>query len=129
MPHWSPSDRTIQSGDVILIDMGSCYNGYCSDMTRTIFVDYVRDDIKDAYDLVLDNQKVAINEVKDGASIKIIARIVEGNLKMNGYDIMHALGHGVGIDIHENPVLSQKSEKNLRENMVIAIEPRSIYFW
>lgn len=123
MPHWSPGDRKIKSGDVILIDMGSLYNGYASDMSRTVFVDNIDEDIKNAYELVLDNQKVAINEIKDGVAIKIISRIVEGNLKMNGYDIMHALGHGVGMNIHENPIISSKSEKNLKENMAIAIEP------
>lgn len=129
MPHWVPSDRKIEAGDVVLIDMGSKYHGYCSDMTRTIFVDNINDEVKKIYDLVFDNQKVAINEVKDGASIKIISRIVEGNLKMNGYEAMHALGHGVGLDIHETPVLSQKSEKYLKENMTIAIEPRSLCYW
>lgn len=125
-PHWTPTNREIRAGDVILIDMGCIYNGYASDMTRTIFVDTIEEDIKCMYDLVFDNQKVAINEVKDGASVKIISRIVEGNLKMNGYDIMHALGHGVGLNVHENPIISPKSEKQLKENMVIAIEPRSI---
>lgn len=61
--------------------------------------------------------------MRDGAVIKTIARIVEGNLKVNGYDIMHALGHGVGMNVHENPIISSKSDKVLKENMIIAIEP------
>lgn len=127
IPHWSSGNREIKSGDVILIDMGCKYNGYSSDMTRTVFVDYIDDEIKDIYNLVLNNQKIAINEIEDSLAIKILSKIVEGNLKMNGYDMLHALGHGVGLDIHENPVISHKSEKVLKENMVIAIEPRSIY--
>ena len=123
IPHWTPSNREIISGDVVRIDMGCSYNGYCSDMTRTIFVDKVNERVKKIYDLVLDNQLVAINEMKDGSMVKIIARIVEGNIKVNGYDIMHALGHGVGMNVHEDPVISCKSEKVLKENMVIAIEP------
>ena len=48
---------------------------------------------------------------------------------MNGYDLMHALGHGIGMNVHENPIISNKNDKNLRENMTIAIEPRHIYSW
>ncbi len=123
MPHATPTDRKIISGDVITIDMGCSYNGYCADMTRTIFVDKIEERVKASYDLVLENQNTAIEEMKDGAQIKIIARIVEGNLKMHGHDPMHALGHGVGMNVHEDPILSQKSDKVLKENMVIAVEP------
>lgn len=123
MPHATPTDRKIISGDVITIDMGCSYNGYCADMTRTIFVDKIEERVKASYDLVLENQNTAIEEMKDGAQIKIIARIVEGNLKMHGHDPMHALGHGVGMNVHEEPILSQKSDKVLKENMVIAVEP------
>ncbi len=91
MPHAVPTSREIRANDVITIDMGCSYNGYCSDMTRTVFVDNVDENIRKIYDLVLENQKVALSEIKDGASIKIVSRIVEGNLKMNGYDLMHAI--------------------------------------
>lgn len=91
MPHAVPGNRKIEAGDIITIDMGCSYNGYCSDMTRTVFVDHVEENKKKIYDLVLDNQMIAIEEVKDGASIKIVTRIVEGNLKVNGYELMHAL--------------------------------------
>ena len=123
MPHAVPTDRQISEGDTITIDMGCSYNGYCADMTRTIFVGNVDENIKQIYDLVLDNQQIALDEIKEGASIKIISRIVEGNFKVNGYDFMHALGHGVGMNVHETPIISSKSEKILKENMVIAIEP------
>ncbi len=123
MPHAVPSDRKIVSGDVITIDMGCSYNGYCSDMTRTIFIDTISDSLKKMYDLVLNNQLIALDEIKDGTSIKIVSRIVEGNLKVNGYDLMHALGHGIGMNVHESPIISAKNEKCLKENMVIAIEP------
>lgn len=91
MPHATPTNRKVEAGDSITIDMGCSYNGYCSDMTRTVFVDSIADDIKHIYDLVLDNQLVALDELKDGAAIKIISRIVEGNFKVNGYELMHAL--------------------------------------
>lgn len=64
-------------------------------MTRTVFVDEIDENIKQIYDLVLKNQKVAIEQIQDGNSVKTIARIVEGNLRINGFEPMHALGHGV----------------------------------
>ncbi len=102
---------------------GAVITGYCSDMTRTVFVDSISEDAKKVYDLLKTNNQIAQDEIKDGANIKIITRIVEGNLEINGYDIMHALGHGVGMNVHEGPVISQKNDKLLKENMVIAIEP------
>jgi len=128
VPHWSPeNDEEIKSGDVILIDMGCKYNGYASDMSRTVFVDNVNQEIKEDYELVLSNQKVAINEIKDGAQIKIISRIVERKSK-NERIRCNACTSDMesGLDVHENPVISQKNEKTLKENMVIAIEPRNI---
>ena len=123
MPHAIPGDRKIEAGDVITIDMGCSYNGYCSDMTRTIFVDNLQKNIKEIYDLVLDNQLIALEEMKDGAIIKIIAKVIEGNFRVNGHDIMHALGHGIGMNVHEDPIISSKSERNLKQNMVVAVEP------
>lgn len=123
MPHCTPGNKIIEAGEVITIDMGCSYHGYCSDMTRTVFVEKIDEQIKQLYDIVLDNQEIALNEIQEGSSIKTITRIVEGNLKVNGYDLMHALGHGIGMNVHESPVLSSKNERLLKENMVLAIEP------
>ena len=98
-------------------------------MTRTVFVDTVSDEIKEVYDLVLENQKIALDEMGEGATIKIVSRIVEGNFKMHGHDFMHALGHGIGLNVHEEPIIFSKSDKSLRENMVVAIEPRCVCNW
>ncbi len=124
MPHAVPTKKTIESGDVITIDMGCKYNGYCSDMTRTIFVDYVQEYVKPIYDLVLKNQEMTLKQLYDGANVKILAKMVENDFKFNNFDLIHALGHGVGLDIHENPVLSPRTNDFiLRENMVITDEP------
>ncbi len=92
-------------------------------MTRTIFVDFVQDSFKEIYDLVLDNQNMVLGEIKDGANIKTISKIFEGNFKINDYELVHALGHGVGLEVHECPVLSPKNERTLKTNMVITNEP------
>jgi Xaa-Pro aminopeptidase len=123
-PHAVPSDRKIQSGDVVTIDMGCKYNGYCSDMTRTIFVDFVQDYIKPVYNLVLKNQELTLKEIYDGANIRILSKMVENDFNLNRFDLSHALGHGVGLDIHEEPVLSSRvGDIFLKENMVITDEP------
>ncbi len=91
MPHAVPTDRKIESGDIITIDMGCKYKGYCSDMTRTIFVDFVQEYIKEVYNLVLENQIMALSKIEDGATIKTISKIVECNFKMHDYELLHAL--------------------------------------
>ncbi len=90
-PHATLTDRKIQSGDIITIDMGCKYKGYCSDMTRTIFVDYVPDSMKEVYDIVLKNQKLALTQMEDGQIVKLISKLVESNFKMYDYELVHAL--------------------------------------
>lgn len=122
-PHAIPTDKKIDLGEVITLDFGCKYEGYCSDMTRTIFVGYIPEEVKSIYDLVLKNQLQTSKELKDGANIKTISKMVENDFKLNGYDFIHALGHGVGLDIHEIPVISSRNDKNLKEKMVITNEP------
>ena len=77
MPHAVPTDRKIEDGDPITIDMGCKYNGYCSDMTRTVFAGHVPQYMKPVYDLVLKNQLRVQEELKEGANLKLIAKSVE----------------------------------------------------
>ena len=88
--------------------MGCKVNGYCSDMTRTFFVGEVPEEIKPIYDLVLKNQKQTEEQYKDGASTRLLTKMVENDFKLNGYDLIHSLGHGVGMEIHEAPYVSYK---------------------
>lgn len=122
-PHWKPSDRTVQMADPILIDMGCRYEGYCSDMTRTIFMGCILEEIKPIYDLVLRNQLNVINEIKEYASIKTISQMVESDFKLAKYDLIHSLGHSIGMETHEIPYINSKNDTYLKENMVIANEP------
>ena len=92
-------------------------------MTRTIFVGFVPEEIKPIYDLVLKEQIHVEQELKEGANIKNICRMVENKFKLNGYELVHALGHGVGLEIHENPVISSRNDNILKDKMVITNEP------
>ena len=122
-PHAVPTYRKIEENDIITIDMGFKVNGYCSDMTRTIFVGSIPEEIKKVYDLVLKNQIQTIEQMKDGVSTRLLNKMVENDFKLNGYDLIHSLGHGVGLDIHEAPYVSYRSDAQLKENMVVTDEP------
>ncbi len=123
MPHAVPTDRKIQEQDIITIDMGCKVNGYCSDMTRTFFVGSVPDYVKPVYDLVLKNEVQTLEEMKDGESTRLLTKMVENDFKLNGYDLIHALGHGVGMEIHEAPYINYRTDTQLKENMVVTDEP------
>ena len=122
-PHAVPTDKKIEAGDAITIDMGCKYKGYCSDMTRTIFVGYVPVQIQKIYDLVLKNELQTLKEYKGGASIRVVSKMVENDFKINGYDLVHSLGHGVGLEIHEMPFVNGKNDNTLKASMVVTNEP------
>lgn len=122
-PHWQPGDRAVKMADPILIDMGCKYQGYCSDMTRTIFMGCILEEIKPVYDLVLKNQLYTIKEIKEYASIKTISQMVESNFRLYNYDLIHSLGHSIGLETHEIPYINSKNDTFLKENMIIANEP------
>jgi len=118
-PHHVPTERKLKMADPILIDMGCKYEGYCSDMTRTIFMGCILEEIKPLYDLVKKNQFLSLREVKDNSNIKNIAKSAEND----ELPTMHALGHGIGLETHEAPYIKIKNENILKENMMITIEP------
>ena len=122
-PHAMPGDRVICEKDIITIDMGCKINGYCSDMTRTIFVGEPSNEQRRIYDLVLKNQETALNGIKDGANLKTIIQGVESDFKLNGFELIHGLGHGVGLEIHETPFFRSSKDFYLKENMVVTDEP------
>ncbi len=125
IPHAEPSDKPIERGDFITIDMGAVYNGYHSDMTRTVAFGAISDKQQMVYDTVLVAQKKAINAVKPGGACKELDDIARKFISESGYEncFGHVLGHGVGLEIHEKPFLSKRSEDILQPGMIITIEP------
>ena len=125
MPHHRPSDRPIQAGEPIVIDMGAKVDGYCSDITRTICVGEPDDMFRRVYDIVLGSQLTAINTVKpgmtggdcDGLSRTVIAEAGYGD------NFGHSLGHGYGLAVHEYPRVGPNAENILEEGMVFTVEP------
>ena len=123
MPHAVPTDKKLESGDIVQFDIGAKYKGYCSDFSRVVFVDYMKDEYKEVYDFVLEQQKKIVEGFKDGANIKQIIKAREVDYSLKNYNVFHAFGHGVGLYIHEDPTLHSKTDVYLKENSVIAIEP------
>lgn len=121
--HSTPTERKIELGDIILLDYGCVLNGYCSDTSRTIFVGEVRDEYKEIYDIVLTSQLKAIDEIVTGMTCKEADATARDYIVQKGYDFNHALGHGVGREVHEQPVISPKHDEKLENSMVFSIEP------
>lgn len=123
MPHAVPTDRKLKSGDIIQFDIGAKYKGYCSDFSRVMFVDLIKEEYKRAYDFVLEQQNTIVENFKDGINIKQVIKARENDYALKNYSIAHSFGHGVGLDIHEEPILTSKFDMYLKENSIIAIEP------
>jgi len=125
MPHGVADSREIKDGDTITLDFGCIYEGYCSDMTRTIFVGKAQEKIQDIYKIVLEAQEAALQMLKPGLVCKDIDEMARKIITRYGYgeNFGHGLGHSLGLEIHEEPTLSTKSERILEAGMIVTIEP------
>ena len=125
MPHGVAGERKIQEGDFITMDFGVLYNGYCSDMTRTVAVAYATEEMKKVYNTVLEAQLAGLSISKAGVPGKDIDGAARKVIEEAGYgpQFSHSYGHGVGLEIHEAPGLSFRSEQEIPENAVCSAEP------
>ncbi len=125
LPHARPTDRRLQVGDLVVIDMGCFVNGYASDMTRTVSIGTPPDEARRVYDLVLDAQKQALDFASAGCTSSELDDAARSIIKDAGYGacFTHSLGHGVGLQIHEWPSISWRADVQLAEGMVLTIEP------
>lgn len=125
LPHGVASDKVIEKGDMITLDFGALYNGYVSDITRTFAIGEPKEEMKKIYNIVLKSQMAALEQVKMGMTGKEADSIAREIIKEHGYgeQFGHSLGHGIGLEVHEGPALSQKSDIILEENMCITLEP------
>jgi Xaa-Pro aminopeptidase len=125
IPHAEPGDREIGSGELVVFDMGSVLDGYCSDCTRTFAVGEPDDDVREVYELVLRAQKAALDAVRPAVSGKEVDAVAREMISEAGYGdrFGHGLGHGVGLEVHEAPRLAMTSEDDLVEGNVVTVEP------
>ena len=125
MPHAVATDKRICQGDMIKIDFGSVCQGYHSDMTRMAVMGKPSEKLRKIYNIVLEAQWRALEEVRPGQECRKVDRIARSVIEEKGYgsSFGHGVGHGVGLEIHEEPRLSPTSNGLLEEGMVITIEP------
>ena len=125
LPHGVAGDRVIQNGDFVTMDFGALYQGYCSDMTRTVAIGYATEEMEKVYNTVLQAQLAGIAASKAGVIGKEVDNAARKVIEDAGYGeyFGHGYGHSVGLEIHEKPNCGRYSEDIMVENCVASAEP------
>jgi Xaa-Pro aminopeptidase len=125
LPHARPTQQALAINELLLIDMGSCQDGYTSDMTRTLFLGTPNKRTRSMYQAVLDAQLAAISAVRPGVTAQQVDRRARQVLTSHGLgkEFVHSTGHGLGLEIHEPPRLGKSDKTRLAPGMAITIEP------
>ena len=125
MPHGIASTKKLRKGDFVTLDFGCIYQGYASDITRTVVLGKATEKHKKIYDVVLTAQKKACKAVKPGLACSRLDGVARDIIMKAGYGdyFGHGLGHGIGLAVHDNPSLNPRSTDTLAEGMVVTIEP------
>lgn len=125
MPHAMPSAKALEPGDFLTMDFGCMYEGYCSDMTRTVVIGKASAKQKEIYHIVLEAQLAALDVIKAGMRGCDVDKVARDVIEKAGYGAYfgHGLGHSVGLYIHEEPRLSPKCGEVLKENVIQTVEP------
>jgi Xaa-Pro aminopeptidase len=125
MPHGIASDKKLRKGDFITIDFGCFYQGYASDITRTVVLGKADNKKKEIYNIVLEAQLAACRAVKPNLACSRLDGVAREIIMKAGFgdNFGHGLGHGIGLIVHDLPLLNTRSSESLKPNMVITIEP------
>lgn len=125
LPHGAPSDRLISSGELVTFDFGACCSGYNSDETVTVAVGRPVKPLLEIYGIVKDAHDMAIAAIRPGAQCRVVDAVARDYIGSCGYgeNFGHGLGHGVGLEVHEKPVFSPRSDDILTEGMIVTVEP------
>lgn len=125
MPHGVPGDRKLRKGDFITMDFGVLYQGYCSDMTRTVALGYATDEMKKVYNTVLQAQLAGLAASRAGVSGKEVDTAARNVIKAAGYGeyFGHSYGHSLGLEIHEAPNSNQRNTEPMPLHAVCSAEP------
>lgn len=125
LPHGTATDKKIEMGDAITVDFGAVIDKYCSDITRTVFLGNPSEEMKRIYNIVLEAQITAEHSAFEGVSGKEIDAVARNIICEAGYkeNFGHGLGHGVGLETHEQPRLSPSGEVIMKNGMVVTVEP------
>ena len=125
LPHHGTGERALQEGDSVVIDFGCLLNDYCSDTTRTIVIGEASDKLKSVYAILKRAQQLAIDKVKPGVKAREVDFAARKYITDKGYGeyFIHRTGHGIGLEVHEMPYITETSEVVLKPGMVFSIEP------
>jgi Xaa-Pro aminopeptidase len=125
LPHGRPRDEPVLAGELVVVDWGARLDGYCSDCTRTLATGAIDSEAADVYQLVLDAQLAAVEDVRPGAVGRDVDAVARAAITAAGHGehFGHGLGHGVGLEVHEAPRLAQPSEVVLAPGNVVTVEP------
>ncbi|MBQ3533370.1 MAG: aminopeptidase P family protein [Oscillospiraceae bacterium] len=125
MPHAVPSDRAVQEGDFITFDFGCVYKGYCSDMTRTVAVGQVSEEMEKVYHIVLEAQQSGLEAARAGKTGREVDAAARDVIAAAGYGeyFGHSLGHSLGLEVHESPNANPGNDQPLPLHAVISVEP------
>ncbi len=125
LPHAVPGDAKVRRRQPILIDFGTVWGGYCSDLTRVLSIGPMSRDLREVYEVVLEAQQAAIGAIVPGVKLKDVDAVARKIICDAGHGerFGHGLGHGIGLDIHEQPTLSGRSEGTLAPGHVVTVEP------
>ncbi len=125
MPHGRPENREVKKGDFVTMDFGATFGGYRSDMTRTVAVGSATDEMKKVYSIVLEANLKGLETVREGIAGSAADKAARDVISAAGYGDFfgHSLGHGVGLQVHEAPSLSPKSNTLLAEGHIVTVEP------
>jgi Xaa-Pro aminopeptidase len=123
LPHHHPGDREIGPGETVIVDAGARVDGYCSDCTRTFATGPLPEELRRAYAACRSAQETALAEVHAGADARGLDDIARREIEDAGFEVLHGLGHGVGLEVHELPVLRQTAEDALEPANVVTVEP------
>jgi len=125
LPHGVATSKKLEKGDMIILDYGAVFEGYCSDMTRTVILGRATEEQQRIYNVVLEAQVKALDLVTAGKACSDVDLFARNIISSHGYDenFGHGLGHGVGIEVHEAPVLNKSSRDVLSPGMVVTVEP------
>ncbi len=125
LPHARPTSRVVNSGDLLLLDFGAQYHGYCSDITRTVVVGKATDEQRHIYSIVREANETASEKVRAGMSGQDADALARSYIEAQGFGraFGHSLGHGLGLEVHEAPRLAKTAEAALSEGAVVTIEP------
>ncbi|MET3574787.1 Xaa-Pro peptidase family protein [Bhargavaea ullalensis] len=125
LPHGVATNKVIEQGDMITLDYGALYNGYISDITRTVSVGEPPEELRKIYGIVLEAQKRALAALKPGMTGIEADAVARDYIKEHGYGeaFGHSTGHGIGLEVHEQPALSFRSDTKLEPGMAVTVEP------